>query len=189
MTTIELCRNLEWFAEHAPWFAWFEGDEQATEDLFTIVTEKICTKLWDMGFEVAYPGQGRGNGIHAWDGAVMRWKCGPVGTFADLSPQEKTGIEGAVDSAYKESIQEAWENERRISPSQLLELAEQAYQLASHITCSYDDGLWPDLSELSRNEQITFVADIESAISYLQDTLDNRIPDAVKYAYMREPDA
>ena len=95
MKTIELCRNSEWFAEHYPWIA-------RNEDLFTMVTEQIRTRLWDMGFEVISPRDGRIT-MHGWNGAVMRWKYGLVGTFAELSSKEKMEIEKVVDSAYKEN--------------------------------------------------------------------------------------
>jgi len=100
--TIELCRNVEWYSECCSGFYDYGND---TADCVDAVASEIFERLWQLGFEVVCPANGRST-LHGWNGAHMSYKYGPVGTFFEISGEEADAIEKVVDAALLRSADE-----------------------------------------------------------------------------------
>lgn len=100
--TIELCRNVEWYSQCC---AGFDDHGNDTADCVDAVASQIFASLWQLGFEVVCPANGRST-LHGWNGVHMPFKYGPVGTFSEISAEQADAIEKIVDAAILSSADE-----------------------------------------------------------------------------------
>jgi len=93
--TIELCQNVEWYQNYCEGFENYDID---AADQVEALASNIWDDLWQLGYEVCSPRNGRST-VHGWNGAHMRYKYGPVGSFCEISDEEANAIELVVDAA------------------------------------------------------------------------------------------
>ena len=104
--TIEVCTNIEWLREYGG--PDLDCVPEDTKD--DACCEYICElmrRLEDEGY-VAVHARGQRRLCHGWNGCnTFRWKCGPLGTFDELTDQQKLqliDIENAVETAVRQKF-------------------------------------------------------------------------------------
>lgn len=104
---LEVCSNVEWLRNNCLGVIDNDADDAARELGF-----RVFAMLVGAGYSVENA-KGQRVLFHGWNGAHFTWRCGPVGTFEDLTAKQKDEIEGivaAVENGVRVDFAEELEN-------------------------------------------------------------------------------
>jgi len=103
MTTLEICRNLEWYYSLSE-FDFSEFAQPVCALRASMLMQPLKARLEDAGYTVEYA-DGQRSLLHGWNGySGFSHKNGPIGTFDTLSDDQTDEINRLICEAERDVL-------------------------------------------------------------------------------------